>query len=93
MLNSTNGYQNGNVANDLVVNDENKRMALPVYCGFDEEELLSEQYRKQREISRTPVKVLDAPCLQDDFYLNLVDWSSKDVLAVGLGSSIYLWRA
>ena len=31
--------------------------------------------------------------LQDDFYLNLVDWSSQNMLAVGLGSSVYLWSA
>jgi cell division cycle 20-like protein 1 (cofactor of APC complex) len=37
--------------------------------------------------------VLDAPALQDDFYLNLVDWSPGNVLAVGLGSSVYLWSA
>ena len=37
--------------------------------------------------------MLDAPCLQDDFYLNLVDWSAQNVLAVGLGSCIYLWSA
>ncbi|CAI7850685.1 unnamed protein product, partial [Closterium sp. NIES-53] len=37
--------------------------------------------------------VLDAPALQDDFYLNLVDWSSTNVLAVGLGSCVYLWSA
>ncbi len=29
--------------------------------------------------------MLDAPALQDDFYLNLVDWSAQNVLAVGLG--------
>ena len=40
-----------------------------------------------------PFKVLDAPALQDDFYLNLVDWSSSNLLAVGLGSSVYLWSA
>jgi cell division cycle 20-like protein 1 (cofactor of APC complex) len=38
-------------------------------------------------------QVLDAPQLQDDFYLNLVDWSSQNVLAVGLGNSVYLWSA
>jgi cell division cycle 20-like protein 1 (cofactor of APC complex) len=37
--------------------------------------------------------VLDAPELQDDFYLNLVDWSAQNVLAVGLGSCVYLWSA
>ena len=31
--------------------------------------------------------------VQDDFYLNLVDWSSLNVLAVGLGSCVYLWSA
>jgi len=30
---------------------------------------------------------------QDDFYLNLVDWSSQNVLGVGLGSCVYLWSA
>lgn len=38
-------------------------------------------------------QVLDAPALQDDFYLNLVDWSSHNVLAVGLGNCVYLWNA
>ena len=37
--------------------------------------------------------MLDAPCLQDDFYLNLVDWSTQNILAVGLASTIYLWSA
>ncbi|KAH1226518.1 Protein FIZZY-RELATED 3 [Glycine max] len=39
------------------------------------------------------VQVLDAPSLQDDFYLNLVDWSTQNVLAVGLGTCVYLWSA
>lgn len=29
-----------------------------------------------RKIPQNPYRVLDAPCLQDDFYLNLVDWSA-----------------
>lgn len=37
--------------------------------------------------------MLDAPELADDFYLNLVDWSSTNVLGVGLGSCVYLWTA
>ena len=72
---------------------ENQRVALPVYCGFEEEELLSAKYKKERTIAKSPYKVLDAPCLQDDFYLNLVDWSKQNILAVGLGSCIYLWSA
>jgi cell division cycle 20-like protein 1 (cofactor of APC complex) len=49
--------------------------------------------KTQRTISKIPYKVLDAPSLQDDFYLNLVDWSSKNALAVGLGSCAYIWSA
>ena len=37
--------------------------------------------------------MLDAPALQNDFYLNLVDWSRQNVIAVGLGACVYLWNA
>lgn len=36
---------------------------------------------------------MDAPELVDDYYLNLLDWSSKNVLAVALGTAVYLWDA
>ena len=49
--------------------------------------------RATRKIPKTPFKVLDAPELQDDYYLNLLDWSSTNILAVGLGSAVYLWNA
>ncbi|KAK3158336.1 hypothetical protein QOZ80_2AG0135820 [Eleusine coracana subsp. coracana] len=48
---------------------------------------------KPRKIPRSPYKILDAPDMQDDFYRSLLDWSSHDVLAVGLGSCVYLWNA
>ena len=37
--------------------------------------------------------MLDAPSLCDDFYLNLVDWSALNVVAVSLGSCVYVWSA
>ena len=49
--------------------------------------------KKDRKISKIPAKVLDAPALYDDFYLNLVDWSASNILAVGLSNSVYLWNA
>lgn len=57
------------------------------------QKLLRSPRKATRKISRVPFKVLDAPELQDDFYLNLVDWSSQNVLSVGLGSCVYLWSA
>ena len=47
--------------------------------------------KKARKISKKPYKILDAPNLQDDFYLNLLDWSEKNQIAVALDSSLYLW--
>lgn len=55
--------------------------------------LIATPNKRKRRISKVPFKVLDAPALQDDFYLNLVDWSSHNVLAVGLGACVYLWSA
>lgn len=55
--------------------------------------LLRSPHKATRKISRIPFKVLDAPELQDDFYLNLVDWSAQNVLSVGLGNCVYLWSA
>lgn len=50
--------------------------------------------RKQpRAVSKVPYKVLDAPDLADDFYLNLVDWGSTNILGVGLGSCVYMWNS
>ena len=40
---------------------------------------------KARKIPQDPFRVLDAPNLCDDFYLNLVDWSQSNALAVALG--------
>ena len=48
---------------------------------------------KARKVNKLPIKVLDAPSLQDDYYLNLLDWGSQNQLAVGLASSVYLWNA
>ena len=56
----------------------------------DSQKLLLSPQKKPRTIS-IPYRVLDAPELSDDFYLNLVDWGQQDVLAVGLGDSVYLW--
>ncbi|XP_047110232.1 fizzy-related protein homolog [Schistocerca piceifrons] len=57
------------------------------------EKLLNSPSKVTRKIPKIPFKILDAPELQDDFYLNLVDWSSQNVLGVGLGSCVYLWSA
>ena len=36
---------------------------------------------------------MDAPDIVDDYYLNLLDWGSANVLAIALGNTLYLWDA
>lgn len=36
---------------------------------------------------------MDAPDIVDDFYLNLLDWGSSNVLAIALENTVYLWDA
>lgn len=47
----------------------------------------------RRRIAITPERVLDAPGMQDDYYLNLLDWSCTNLVAIGLGDSVYVWNA
>jgi cell division cycle 20-like protein 1, cofactor of APC complex len=60
---------------------------------FSSQKMLLTPRKQPRAVSKVPYKVLDAPDLADDFYLNLVDWGSQDVLGVGLGSCVYTWSA
>eukprot|EP00050_Salpingoeca_kvevrii_P023034 m.136870 g.136870 ORF g.136870 m.136870 type:complete len:485 (-) comp9912_c0_seq1:1795-3249(-) len=57
----------------------------------------SPQQRKDRSVVRyispNPDRILDAPELRDDFYLNVIDWSSTNIMAVALNDTVYLWNA
>ena len=56
-------------------------------CNF-----LLESKPSSHIISNIPERILDAPNLQDDYYLNLLDWGSMNVLSVALGEEVYLWN-
>lgn len=49
--------------------------------------------RVLRHIPQTPERILDAPELKADFYLNLLAWSARNVIAVALAETVYLWDA
>ena len=51
----------------------------------------SAQFR--RRVLSAPERVLDAPGLVDDYYLNLLDWSSGNQVAIGLERNVYVWSA
>ncbi|PKA59236.1 Protein FIZZY-like 2 [Apostasia shenzhenica] len=49
--------------------------------------------KRKRYIPQSAERVLDAPDIVDDFYLNLLDWGSRNVLSIALGNTVYLWNA
>ncbi|KAF9129423.1 substrate-specific activator of APC-dependent proteolysis [Mortierella sp. 14UC] len=86
-------YSSTTTHNTMHFDSPNRQIYAPTPVSQESRNILLSPKKAQRAISRVPFKVLDAPDLKDDFYLNLVDWSSKNVLGVGLGSSVYLWSA
>jgi cell division cycle protein 20 (cofactor of APC complex) len=46
-----------------------------------------------RSIPAGPCRILDAPELMDDYYLNLLSWGYHNAIAVALRRSVYLWHA
>ncbi|ORZ26541.1 WD40-repeat-containing domain protein [Lobosporangium transversale] len=48
---------------------------------------------KKRTILTSPDRVLDAPGLMDDYYLNLLDWSCSNMIAIALDKSVFVWDA
>lgn len=48
---------------------------------------------KKRAPPYVPDRVLDAPGFADDYYLNLIDWSCANRVAIGLHDTGYVWDA
>jgi len=63
-----------------------------VYSANDMD-MASAPKRVNRYIPTSAERILDAPELIDDYYLNLLDWSSQNKVAIALGASVYLWDA
>lgn len=55
--------------------------------------LVSPRRQVDRVIPSGPSRILDAPDLMDDYYLNLLSWGRNNVIAVALHASVYLWHA
>lgn len=48
--------------------------------------------RSKRTLPKRAEKVLDAPGLINDYYLNLIDWGINNLLAVCLGEGAFVWN-
>ncbi|XP_062092255.1 cell division cycle 20.2, cofactor of APC complex-like isoform X3 [Humulus lupulus] len=46
-----------------------------------------------RSLPKGEARILDAPRIVNDFYMNIMDWGKNNILAVALGSELYLWNS
>ena len=47
----------------------------------------------KRILPDAPEKILDAPDLKDDYYLNLIDWGDNNIISISLANSLYLLQS
>ena len=48
--------------------------------------------KNSRKISKIAYKILDAPGIIDDFHMNILDWSKKNVIGISLSNNVYLFE-
>lgn len=48
--------------------------------------------KTSRYLPKSPERILDAPDIINDYYLQLLDWNDNNVLAVALNREVYLWN-
>ncbi|KAI5133760.1 cell division cycle 20, cofactor of APC complex [Nematocida ausubeli] len=47
----------------------------------------------KRPLPASPFRILDAPSILNDYYVNLLDWSKDNLISLGLSEQLYLWNA
>ncbi|CAJ0649257.1 4848_t:CDS:2 [Entrophospora sp. SA101] len=76
----------------------NKKFQLKrkrIVIDSDEEDLLTVKKKAYRHIDSKPYQAWNfhnSVPIKDDFYLNVLDWSTFDVLGFGLDSMVHLWN-
>ena len=91
-----------NLAKTMFENNEKIlafKQKAPVASGQNEMKVLYSSSTKKttkakptRNINKNAEVLLDAPGLKDDFYQNILDWSSKNFIAIALQNEVYLWN-
>lgn len=92
--------QNLNIGQPKILNMKNKAPAPAMNLLNSQSKVLFAQSGGQvnrkasaRAIPQTAWRVLDAPDVNNDYYLNLLDWSVGNYLCVALNTSVFLWNA
>ncbi|XP_077518321.1 cell division cycle protein 20 homolog isoform X1 [Amblyomma americanum] len=86
------------LANFRILSCSDKAPAAPEGHGgnrvlYSASKQLPSAKKNARYIPKTAERILDCPDIRDDFYLNLMDWSTTNLLVVCLKGQVYTWDA
>ncbi|KAI5190006.1 cell division cycle 20, cofactor of APC complex [Nematocida minor] len=84
-----------NLSERYGIEDQKRPLGFPLpiaYTGPLHVESRIDRVAK-RPLPASPFRVLDAPSILNDYYLNLLDWSKDNLIALGLSEQLYLWNA
>lgn len=89
---------NGDMSNFKILSYQKKAQIPEGYTNdmkvlYSASKALSTVRKGTRFIPHLPERILDAPEIVDDYYLNLLDWNVNNILAVALAGHVYLWNA
>ena len=86
---TTNNKNNNNIN---IINNSNNSFNYFSNKNFLNNNFLFNFNIKTRHINQTPEKILDAPSLIDNFYINVLDYSKFNILSVALSNEVYLYN-
>lgn len=67
--------------------------SLKVLYSQNKSNANSARQKSYRHVPSAPERVLDAPELVDDYYINVLDWANDNTVAIALGATVFLWNA
>lgn len=85
---------NGDLSSFRIMNCQDKQAPRDFKVLYSSSKTVVPASKKiGRHIPTQPDRILDAPDIINDYYLQLVDWSDTNLLAVALNREVYLWNA
>ena len=75
-------------SNRLKTNNVNSKKFIrqPLQTSFTNKDIISDRLRH----SKVPIKQYQLDDIMDDYYLNVLDWSSKGLIGIGLTNNLYI---
>ncbi|EPR79046.1 WD repeat domain protein [Spraguea lophii 42_110] len=80
-------YKRANKQDRFVRNTTNTVLAVTKYSTESRYERML-----KRRIETAPYKILDAPGIIDDYYLNILDWSENNHISIALSDTVYAYN-